>query len=339
MHHAGWLRNDPTPRTNPLADKPKGKRQRQVFPTREIPHLWAHKTQECARNLQGNLYFHGDTIYSYGSHYPLAMHVYSPKGQHAILVNVSTANSGGSVTTAGQRSRVRQSIPNDVPVYDVNGLLYGNDHTVNISSYRAQAKEALTQAQNARKYGSGRLQAAFTLRDIAESYCKFFGLDKPDFSFLPTGKELHALHAQIAERTERAGLADVAKEARATARRAEEARIRALELPERIAAWRAHGPVNSWALAGVTLLRMSKDGSEVETSRGARVPVDHARRVLALVQKIKERNEPFIANGHTIAIGHYRVDRIDANGTLHAGCHTIAYDEIMALAPQLQGGN
>ena len=33
------------------------KRQRKVFPTNEIPHLWFHRTQEEARNNGGNLFF------------------------------------------------------------------------------------------------------------------------------------------------------------------------------------------------------------------------------------------------------------------------------------------
>ena len=45
------------------------KRKKHVFDTGEIPHLWAHRTQDEARNRQGNLYFTGDTIYSYGSHF------------------------------------------------------------------------------------------------------------------------------------------------------------------------------------------------------------------------------------------------------------------------------
>ena len=32
-----------------------------VYPTNEIAHLWAHKTQTSARNGQGNFYFDGDT--------------------------------------------------------------------------------------------------------------------------------------------------------------------------------------------------------------------------------------------------------------------------------------
>ena len=51
------------------------KRQRHVFPNREIPHLWAHKTQDEARNGTGSFYFTAATIYSYGSHFPIATHV------------------------------------------------------------------------------------------------------------------------------------------------------------------------------------------------------------------------------------------------------------------------
>ncbi len=51
------------------------KRQRHVFPNREIPHLWAHKTQDEGRNGTGSFYFTGATIYSYGSHFPIATHV------------------------------------------------------------------------------------------------------------------------------------------------------------------------------------------------------------------------------------------------------------------------
>src|SRR5205807_8092971 len=50
------------------SDAKTRKRPRHVFPTGEIPHLWAHKVQPDARNADGNLYFGGDTIYSYGEH-------------------------------------------------------------------------------------------------------------------------------------------------------------------------------------------------------------------------------------------------------------------------------
>ena len=61
------------------------KRQRHVFPNREIPHLWAHQTQDEARNGTGSFYFRGATIYSYGSHFPIATHVKGSQGQPGIL--------------------------------------------------------------------------------------------------------------------------------------------------------------------------------------------------------------------------------------------------------------
>lgn len=42
-------------------------RTREVFPTAEIPHKWAHQTQACARNPQGNLRFTGNVITSYSA--------------------------------------------------------------------------------------------------------------------------------------------------------------------------------------------------------------------------------------------------------------------------------
>src|SRR6266403_280024 len=46
---------------------------RHVLTNSEIPHLWAHQTQEHARNGgNGSFYFRGATIYSWGSHFPIA---------------------------------------------------------------------------------------------------------------------------------------------------------------------------------------------------------------------------------------------------------------------------
>jgi hypothetical protein len=332
----GQYSSDRHERCNPLADKPKStKRQKYVYKSDEIPHLWAHKTQDSARNAQGNFYFDGDTIYSYGSHYPLAKHV-TINGQAAILINVSTRNRGGSVTTNSQRSSVRRAIPDSVTVFDVDSLhTYTIDHAQNISAYQYEAKQQLSKARNGRKYAGSALAAAFEQHSIATKYAAFFGLDAPDFSFLPSGLELEALNIQIAERRERARIADADRDRKEEARRLERQRIAALELPEKIAAWRNGLPVDSWTLRTIpTMLRI--DGEQVVTSLGARVPVDHAKRALKIVRACFNSKREFVRNGHTVHIGQYAIDRIDADGTLTAGCHKISYSEIEALAPQLE---
>jgi len=57
---------------------------RTVYPADMVAHLWAHKSQDYARNPGHNFYFHGDTIYSYGSHFPVARHV-TRRGRSAVL--------------------------------------------------------------------------------------------------------------------------------------------------------------------------------------------------------------------------------------------------------------
>lgn len=64
------------------------------------------------------------------------------------------------------------------------------------------------------------------------------------------------------------------------------------------------------------------------TDRGARVPVEHARRALRFVRVVMARGQEYQRNGHTEHIGHYAIDRVEVDGTLHAGCHVIKWDEI-----------
>ncbi len=121
------------------------KRKKCVFDTGEIPHLWAHRTQEEARNRQGNLYFTGDTIYSYGSHFPIARHVASEAGERSVLLTTATY----SVTTSSHCSAVRSAIPSGIRVFRVPNICRGrysrteltaHDHEVNLADYLRPAR-------------------------------------------------------------------------------------------------------------------------------------------------------------------------------------------------------
>lgn len=336
MSYGQYSQDGPAPRVNPLAHKPKGKRQKHVFKSDEIPHLWVHKTQDSARNQQGNFYFDGDTIYSYGSHYPLAKHVTAER-KSAILINTSTRNHGGSVTTTQHRYAVRRAIPEGVTVFDVDSLCeYTVDHKANLESYLTESKDALGKAERSRKHGGYDLARAFEMRDTARKYAQFFKVTSPRFSHLPTGKKLEALKAKLAERKARAKILDAAKDARTEVRRRERERIAALELVEKIALWRQGNPnVSSWEIGRAPAMLRIK-GAEVETSKGVTVPIDHAARALKFVRACIAAGREYIRNGHTEHVGNYAIDRIEADGTLHAGCHVISYEEIQRIAPQLE---
>jgi hypothetical protein len=76
-------------------------------------------------------------------------------------------------------------------------------------------------------------------------------------------------------------------------------------------------------------------GDEVQTSLGASFPVEHARLGLRVVREVRATGEEYRRNGHTIHLGHYVIDRIEPNGTVHAGCHVVTWDEIERIASQL----
>jgi hypothetical protein len=309
----------------------KQKRQRKVFPTSEIPHLWFHQTQSDARS-QGNIFFDGDTIYSYGTHFPIARHVTSKSGRRAVLFTTRRY----SVTTSGHCSSVRQAIPSGTTVFSVPNVgdtWGGVNHEANLQSLIDESQNSLGKARRARVSGQYDLASAFGYRETARKYARFFGVPCPKFDFLPTGKELKALKAQIAERGERHKVSQAHAAEREQIRRAEQHRIEMLDFAEKSALWRAGNPNVRLPWGAQTLLRIK--GNEVETSRGARVPVSHAKRGLAFVRSVVSSGQEYVRNGHTLHLGHYAIDRIETDGTLHAGCHVIKFAEIQSLAPAL----
>ena len=73
-------------------------------------------------------------------------------------------------------------------------------------------------------------------------------------------------------------------------------------------------------------------GGTLETSHGADVPLPHALKAFAFVRRVVATGQPWHANGHTIRVGHFRVDSIDTAGTMRAGCHTLHLGEMERLA-------
>lgn len=98
--------------------------------------------------------------------------------------------------------------------------------------------------------------------------------------------------------------------------------------------WRNHNRQLTRESIGISdaLLRLSKDGSEVETSMGARFPADHGKRAYRILRKLRNRHESYKRNGHTIRVGHYEVDEMNVEGFIQAGCHHITWEEVETLA-------
>jgi hypothetical protein len=306
------------------------KRKKHVFDTGEIPHLWAHRTQDEARNRQGNLYFTGDTIYSYGSHFPVARHVTNDTGERAVLFTTATY----SVTTSSHCSAVRSAIPSGIRVFHVPNVCHGrysgseltaHDHAGNLADYAERIeKHVVTSARARSSYTkTSNNQQAGHLRDQAFAYCAYFGLPIPNIPEVP-GLDSEALTAIRKREAKRA-----AEKAEQTKRERAEALVRQQEL---ITKWRA-GQYSGYLHDVPAMLRI--DGNEVVTSRGARFPVSHAKRALAFVRKIRESQKAYVRNGRAIRLGQYALDRIEPDGTVSAGCHVVSWEEIERIVSAL----
>lgn len=87
-----------------------------VFPNADLCHAWANQTQSEGKNSNGSIFFRNKTIYSYGSHFPIAKHAVSADGKDIILFTERRYSN----TTAKHISKVHRACRNDEIIYCYN---------------------------------------------------------------------------------------------------------------------------------------------------------------------------------------------------------------------------
>lgn len=341
------------------------KRIKYVFTDNEaIAHLWighnlSGEGQAHARNPRHNFYFQDTTIYSYGSHFPIAVFVTNGKKK---AIQITTR--GYSPTTSGHIQEVKSAIRgNKLPVFRLqNPNAYDARETPRgIEDYLSRINIAIAdQAKSRSTHNIESFQgSALALKAECQSYCKFWKVKAPKF---PKIQKLPAdFKARQAREIELQTARDARKRVQREAERARWAKDNAERLTKEtaeinewnqniethIAEWLAGGSLNQPHVSYYggdsliprlveipTLLRIK--GNEVETSRYATFPIDHAKRGLALVRSVMTRGEDWKANGHTCKLGLYAIDRITADGTVYAGCHVVPYSSIDRIAAQIE---
>jgi len=282
-----------------------------------VAHLWANQSQPSATNPGRTFYFDGDTIYSYGGHFPIARHV-KHKGKSAILFTTRKYSN----TTAKHISMVRQAIKEGTTVFYVQDVYYSNGRQ--LEYFAKQIKESEAKAEQANKpHKAGWKRSACNIAAVANEYAKFFGLKKRFKSSAPTDEEIKAETEYNSKKLERQAKAEETR----TRNRYEAYAKQKAEQAERLEKWLAGENVTvGWFYGDETRLRI-KDG-QVQTSKGAQVPLEHALRILPFVRAGKAWKR----NGQEIRIGHFHLDEIDEHGNIKAGCHTISRAELERLA-------
>jgi hypothetical protein len=276
---------------------------------RDVVHVWAHRLQESGRNSTGSLFFSGDTIYSYGRHFPIARHVTDKHGRACVLFTTRDY----SVTTTGHKSAVACAIPRDVRVFHVQDA-DGVPGKAALDDYAKRIESALLQAARARSRVYWHLREASDLVDEANAFSLAFKLRRR-FA-LPDDASLAALK-------ERARLA-AAKVAAATRKREREiAADRTLGLR----LWAGDASL-TWE-PGRNYMRVR--GLMVETDTRAEVRVDEVQAIAPAVVAMFAAGETYQRNGSTMMVGQYPLEEITAD-TVRVGCHVFSRAEVERIA-------
>ncbi len=139
-------------------------RTRHVYGHDMVAHVWAHQSQDSARTANGNFFFTGDTIYSYGHHFPIARHVGG-------VVLFTTR--GYSVTTAGHKGHV-ESACSHLRVFYVADVRAG--HKEHLADYRGRIRDEIARYRRARQNKPYIVQHVQRLVNEANRYAQHFGL-------------------------------------------------------------------------------------------------------------------------------------------------------------------
>lgn len=269
----------------------------------QVAHLWANKSRESATG--SSFYFRGDTIYSYGAHFPIARHY---KG----VVLFTTRRH--SVTTARHCSIARGAISH-ITVFTVENPM-AEPSKVDLKNYRVRIEAAATQASKARN-PQFYLEQLQSLVNEANSFAEHFGFSTR-FE-MPSESEMAELKARAIAAAKKDAKARKARELKAAA-----------ELQVAIAEW-IEGKRDCIPGNGQRVFLRARIGeqSEMQTSRGARVPLEDAKRAFAFV--MAKRAAGWHRNGETFPVGEFHLDAVNEFGVV-AGCHRIEWAEIERFA-------
>lgn len=266
---------------------------------KEVAHLWANQSRPRATG--SHFYFDGDTIYSYGAHFAIARHY---KGV------VLFTRSGRSNTTARHISITRSAASHLTRFAVIDPTTKpGRD---DVKAYGEEVERLSMSAARARN-PAFHLEMLESAVKQANAFCEHFGF-ATRFTMPGNIDELKAKAKLSAER-----------ERVATAKA--QAKLEADEA-EKITQWIA-GEADCYVSSRIQHVYLRAKGENLETSKGARVPLGEAHKAYRFVRL--QRVKGWRKNGEEFKVGDYHLDVVNEQGVV-AGCHRITWAEIERFA-------
>lgn len=269
-------------------------------------------------------------IYSYGGHFPIAR-LMQHKGKKYVLMTTRRY----SCITAQHIYNVRDAVTH-MRVFNVDKPLSDRCWP----DYQRQAKEAWEEVLACPRAKWGKVETFDRIRDEANDYAKFVGLKSRIERPKNYMEQFNIGEAHEKARNTRQIARDVA---RAEQRRIDN-EIAKKKLEEIVPFWRA-GKFSTSRLpyhhGMATMLRLVRHNKFIESSKGVFVPVADAPAIWEKVKQCRHDCAIWLRNGNPeeLKVGGYPVDEVHQDGVVKIGCHTLPYEELAAIAKQLNYSN
>lgn len=274
------------------------KRMKRVFTNSDqVIHLWANQSQSDARSR--NVFFEGDSVYSYGYHYKLGR-IHKVNGITIALIN-STRYSN---STSKHQSMANSAVSHLVSLQssDVDSI-----ETALIESQDRLVNEFFN-LFNQRSFWDADLSYYFKNVKEFNEVCDF--LKRKELK-IEVPEELRKLAiSHIKKCIARREVLNVEKTAKREAARLE----RVAKIGVEVEAWKVGGPLtNGMREIKPQLIRVNNN--KVETTMGAEVPLTEAMSLLVRILKGKAKKGD--------KVGSFTLESVQKD-TVTIGCHTIS---------------
>jgi hypothetical protein len=301
----------------------KKKRIKKVFDSKQLCHVWASETQSEGRNQSRSMFFADNVIYSYGRHYVLGVIHTNKRGEKLGLINSYKY----SVTTSKHQSHAFSALLGRMPVLSVprpDDLASETNE-----SYLTNAiANVLEQILNSRKYCNEYTKERLVdnIKDL-NTLLKFKG--KKEFSL--DAETMTVIDEILAEKIEQNKTRDAARSEKRKAQFAEYKRQQELKRQDYLSSvmlWPTFQNTKSIPSQYFPhdMIRVNKLTLEVETSRGARVPLSEA------VKAFQD-----LESGQDVVgrkVGSFTIDEVTQD-KIRVGCHELDRAQVRKI---LSGG-
>ena len=268
------------------------------FSNSELVHVYAQQTQEHGR--ANSMFFEGTKIYSYGYHYLLGNFI----DNKTILINDK-----GHSTTTSKHIRMLSAATRQYKIFYVT--------ETNLDLVHEEIKQTLSKIPKARVNKAQYLNSIISLFETLNEYLGHTKT-KTKVSKLPKYKEIKKIVQRLETEKDQI-LLEVSEMNKAKAKRLQE------KQKENINLWRSYEKNYLYGLKH-SLLRLSKDCTNVETSGGVKIETQKAKALYKLIKSGKDIKG--------FKLDYYTVIGIKDN-ILKIGCHNIPMKEVNTIGKQL----